>query len=190
VSVPEVLARTGGRAGWAELVRLTSAHRVRRAVADGRIVRIAHGVYALPTLSPSAMAAARARGALCLESAATSWALPTWGTADMITVAVRRGATRPPVEGVRFRWCDLSDEEVADGRTGVLRTVLDCAAVLPFPRALAIADGALRARHCTKPQLLQAAEAMSGPGRARRLRVLRSADGRSENPFESALRAS
>ena len=72
--------------------------------------------------------------------------------------------------------------------TPVLRTVLDCATLLPFPEALAVADGALRLRFINRRELLAGAEATRGPGRARRLRVARHADGRADNPFESCLR--
>jgi very-short-patch-repair endonuclease len=188
VSLAQVLARSGGWAGWPELAPHTTRHRLRQALADGEIVRVARGVYALPSLAPDLLAAARAGGALCLESAAVAWELPTWGPPGPITVALRRGTKRPPVPGVTYRWCGLSDQELADGRTGMRRTVLDCAALLPFPRALAVADGALR-DGWSRAELLQPAEALPGPGRARRLRVLRAADGRAENAFESALRA-
>ncbi len=73
--------------------------------------------------------------------------------------------------------------------TSPLRTVLDCATGLPFCQALAIADSALALEFVGAEELRSAAEATRGPGRPVRLRVARLADGRAQNPFESALRA-
>ena len=188
MSVVEVLARCGGRAGWGELTQHVTSHRIRRALATGEIVRLARDVYALPSLGPAELAAARVRGVLCLESAAAHWGLATWGPPGPTAVAVPRGATPSPWPDVTYRWCELSAEELADGRTALLRTVLDCAALLPLPKALAVADSALRDGHLVRARLVQAAAELHGPGRARRLRVVRAADGRADNPFESALR--
>jgi hypothetical protein len=174
------------------LLRHGTRHQLRTAVDAGEIVRVTRGVYALPTLPARTLAAARAGGALCLEAAALSWELSVLGSIDQVpvTVALRSNARRPPpTPGVTYRWCRLSAGELAEGRTGLLRTIFDCASVLPFPRALAVADGVLRDGHYPRAQLLEAAEALQGPGRARRLGVLRAADGRADNPFESALRA-
>jgi very-short-patch-repair endonuclease len=52
-----------------------------------------------------------------------------------------------------------------------------------------VADGALRDGRVSRRRLLQAADELRGPRRAHRLTVLRAADGRAENPFESAARA-
>lgn len=187
VSPAEVLARAGGRAESAALLDHVSRHQIRRAVDRGEIVRIARGVYALPGLSAGPLAAARVGGALCLEAAAVAWELPVLGTPP-VTVAVRRKERPIAQPGVTYRWCDLSDEEVAERRTGLRRTILDCAAALPFPRALAVADSTLRDGHYPREWLVQTAEELRGPGRTRRLAVLRAADGRAENPFESAVR--
>jgi very-short-patch-repair endonuclease len=73
--------------------------------------------------------------------------------------------------------------------TSDLRTVLDCAVLLPLPDALAVADSALRLKRLTRTALLRAAEESRGPGRVRRVRLAQVADGAAANPFESALRA-
>ncbi|MGW1347110.1 endonuclease domain-containing protein, partial [Kribbella sp. NPDC002412] len=70
-----------------------------------------------------------------------------------------------------------------------LRTVLDCARVLPFGEALAVADAALASRHLHPEELLAAAQAMRGPGCANARTVAASADGRAESFLESMLRA-
>lgn len=70
-----------------------------------------------------------------------------------------------------------------------LRTVLDAATAMPFPEALAVADGALAYGLVRQEELIRAAETTArGAGRLTRLRVARAADGRAANAFESALR--
>jgi len=88
------------------------------------------------------------------------------------------------------RWANLGpDDLVHPGVTAPGRTVMDCAKAMPFDEALAIADSALRHGNVTKQRLVQLAERVAGPGRAKCLRVARHADGRAANPFESVLRA-
>jgi very-short-patch-repair endonuclease len=84
----------------------------------------------------------------------------------------------------------LPDDDVDQGVTTPVRTVLDCASTMPFRDALAIADSAL-SRSFIREQatLIGAAECTRGPGRTRRIRVGRLADWRADNPFESTLRA-
>jgi very-short-patch-repair endonuclease len=72
--------------------------------------------------------------------------------------------------------------------TSPLRTILDCAATLPFVQALAVADSALAFTLVGKAELLAAACGTRGAGRPARLRVAVHADGRAANAFESALR--
>ena len=84
---------------------------------------------------------------------------------------------------------DLRSDEVEDGVTSPLRTVLDCSRRLPFDQALALADSALRSGRLSHPQLLHAAAAAKGPGAARCRRVAACATHLAANPFESAVRA-
>ncbi len=65
--------------------------------------------------------------------------------------------------------------------------MLDCARHLPFDEALAIADSALRWGVVTAEEL--GAFGARGAGAAKVRRVLRCADARAANPFESVLRA-
>jgi very-short-patch-repair endonuclease len=60
---------------------------------------------------------------------------------------------------------------------------------LPFEAGLTIADSALRGRVLDRSQLMVAAANLTGPGCRRARRVAASADGRSESPLESVLRA-
>ena len=63
-----------------------------------------------------------------------------------------------------------------------------CGRRLPFDEALAVADSALRDGFPVA-RLHALAAAARGPGSARLRRVAAHADGRSDNPFESVLRA-
>jgi len=96
-------------------------------------------------------------------------------------------AARERRDGVRLLWTGLADDQVEAGVTTPMRTVLDCARHLPFDEALAIADSALRSGSVT-PEELAAFDAR-GSGAAKVRRVLRHADGRASDPFESVLRA-
>jgi hypothetical protein len=49
------------------------------------------------------------------------------------------------------------DDEIVAGVTGPLRTVVDCARVLPFDSALAVADSALRSGNVRRADLTRAA---------------------------------
>ena len=70
-----------------------------------------------------------------------------------------------------------------------VQTVVDCARSLPFDEALTVADSALREGVVRRQDLLASAAASPRTGRQRALRVVRSADPRADNPFESCLRA-
>jgi hypothetical protein len=81
---------------------------------------------------------------------------------------------------------NLAADDRADGVTTPVRTVIDCAR-LPFDEALPIADSALRSGLVTREELDVVQVRGAGAGSVRR--VLRHADGRAANPFESVLRA-
>jgi len=70
-----------------------------------------------------------------------------------------------------------------------VQTVIDCARWLPFDEALAVADSALRHGSVTREALSAATVGIRGRGSPQVVRVLRAADGRADNPFESTLRA-
>lgn len=187
--VPLLVQRFGGRATWRQLLRHSTQHHVRTAVERGLIVRVTRGVYSGPGMTPERAAAARARGALCLESAAPLHGLPVLRRGGPLRVTVPPGSRPPAQPGVRYRWSPLGAEEIERSLTGELRTILDCAAYLPFAEALAVADAALHLGLFAREQLLREAERLRGPGRPQRLRVLRLADAGAASPLESALRA-
>lgn len=127
-------------------------------------------------------------GALSRLSAATHHG---WGVArrpDRVHVTVPLHAHRTDRAVHHRHYADLTTEELEAAVTSPLRTVLDCARHLPLPEALAVADSALRARAVESVELLEIADRLRGPGSKDARRVLRHADERAANAFESVLR--
>ena len=158
-------------------------------MADGTVVRLGRGVYALPAVDEARAAAARAHGAVSHLSAALVHGWKVKRLPDRPVVTVRRTRSRVHSAGVDLHWSQLTATEIADGVASPVRTVVDCARTLPFDQALAVADSALRSGRVRGAELLAAAEAAQRTGRSAALRVVRAADGRAANPFESVLRA-
>ncbi|MEP9382864.1 DUF559 domain-containing protein [Nocardioides cheoyonin] len=185
----EALARLGGVATHRQILRLTSRRRLRSAVGDGAVRRLAHGRYALPTAAVAVTAAQLVGGVVALRSAAAhyEWGLKTQPPMPEVAIPAGSRLTRVRRDGVRLLWVRLADDEARDGVTTPLRTVVDCARRLPFDEALAIADSALRSGRVTRAELDRVI--VRGAGAARVRRVLIHADGRAANPFESVLRA-
>lgn len=186
-----MLARLGGVADAATLVRHTSRRRLRTAVERGDVVRLGVGRYALPAADLGRQAAARVAGVVSHESAAAAWGweLRHPPGRPVVTVAPNRNIGAGRREGVELRWSRLALHEVRNGVTAPGRTVIDCAKRLPRDEAPTVADSALRHRDVTKALVMRLAEDVKGPHRAKVLWVARHADGRAANPFESVLRA-
>ena len=184
-----VLAWTATRS---ELEAVAPRSVINELVAQGEVVRLRRGCYITPQDDPARLAALRLGGVAAYRSAARHWAWPMKWLPERPSVVVRRGRDLTPAQrdGVDVSWRSLAASEVVDGWvTSPLRTVLDCAARLPFDEALAIADSALRSRLVTPAELRAAAAASPRRGHARVCRVAAAADPRAANPFESVLRA-
>jgi very-short-patch-repair endonuclease len=183
------LTRLGGVAPSREVLRLTGRRRLARAVRRGTVLRLSRGRYALPTASEARRAAGRLHGVVGLRSAAAhhGWPLKTQPEVPEVIVPRHRKVVASRRSGVRVLWINLADDQVADGVTTPFRTVIDCARLLPFDEALAVADSALRSGLVTREEL--DAIDVRGAGAAAVRRVLRHADARAANPFESVLRA-
>lgn len=157
VSVAEILRHKAGPARTAELVAATSKKALATAVRRGEVERLARGIYVLPGSATDRTTAVAYAGVLSYLSAARAWNLPllTAPGKPHVTVPVKR-RPRPGPPAV-LHWAEVSTEERRLGITSLLRTVLDCARVLPFGEALAVADAALASRHLHPEELLAAA---------------------------------
>jgi very-short-patch-repair endonuclease len=185
-----VVKRLGGSAVAADVLALCSRRSLAAAVASGRLVRVARGVYVLPFLHEALATAARLRGVVSHASAVLLTGLDLFAEPRTLHVTVPHGAHRVPLEGVTIhRTRRLDAQDVEGGLTTPLRTVLDCATTMPFAEALAIADSALSLSYVRKERLVAAAQASAGAGRAARIKVAMSADRRAHSIFESVLRA-
>ena len=185
----EALHRHGGTASHSQLLRLTSRRRLRAAVRSRYVVKVSRRRYVLPTAEDAERAAAGLTGVVCLRSAAAhhGWLLKVQPPEPEVAVNPRRHLGADRRRGVRVVWMPVADDDVVAGVTGPLKTVIDCARHLPFDEALAIADSALRAGSVSRAEL--DAVRVRGAGAVAVRNVLRHADGRAANPFESVLRA-
>ncbi|KRF12929.1 DUF559 domain-containing protein [Nocardioides sp. Soil796] len=187
----ELLTEWGGLASSAQLRGALTDRQITAAVEAGAIVRLTRGRFALPTVPAAAAGAARVNGVVSHLSAALHWGWPVKLPPEkpMVTVPRGRNLTLPRRHNLAVHYADLTPGEVRNGVTSPLRTVIDCARVLPFDAALAVADSALRSGRISHDQLIAAAEAAPRSGRPAALKVARFADARAANPFESVLRA-
>jgi very-short-patch-repair endonuclease len=185
--VVDVLGRRGGSATFGDLRALISARDIRRALAEGRIRRVAKGVYATPK-APSALTAARSHGGVVsYVSAAEHWGMQVLVKPSLphVTLAPKQ-VRRRTGQACLLHWAEVPvDGEV----TTPIQTVLDCLRALPLAEGLAIADSALHQQLVDHGDLLAAVGKRRGPHRRRLERLVVLADGRSESVLESALRA-
>jgi very-short-patch-repair endonuclease len=186
------LGRCGGISDTATLIRLTSRTDLENAAMAGLIVKDARGRYALPTAEMGRRTANKLSAVISHTSAAAHWGweMKVVPTRPTVTVPRKRNVPANVRTHVDVFWRTIAAGRIMPGQaTPPLQTVIDCARWLPFDESLAIADSALRHRSVTRDQLLAATASVSGRGSPAVVRVLRAADGRADNPFESALRA-
>lgn len=178
------LARLGGIATASELMLLTSRKRLRRAVSVGRVVHVSRSRYALPSREQAQAIAVAVDGHLRLLSAAEHWGWKVKWPSQWPQIVVATLPAEPVDASVKVDSVPRAD---LDGwATSRVRTVLDCAAELPFDEALAVADSALRSGDVTTEQLEAALPADTDP---QLRRVVAHASPLAANPFESVLRA-
>ena len=178
----------GGVAQRGALLSCTTKSALRRACAAEQVVRVGHGVYALPAANDAKVAAARVRGTVSHLSAALAhgWKVKRPPRRPAVTVARNRLVGDA---GLEVHYADLRPDEVRGRLTSPVRTVIDCARSLPYDEALCVADSALRSRMVSRTELEAAALASPRTGRKKALCVVRAATPKAANPFESALRA-
>lgn len=188
-SVVEVLANQGGWATSAELVRATSRRALAAAVERGDVERLTRGIYGLPGLAPDLMAAIAHDGVLSHTSAASGWRLPLLAAPAKPHITLPTNRNAKPGPPAVLHWASLPTADRLARRTSLLRTVLDCARILPFGESLAVADAALASARITQDELVASALAMSGFGRPNALRVAFAASRLAESFLESMLRS-
>jgi very-short-patch-repair endonuclease len=140
----DVVRRAGGVARLNQILRESSRHSLRRAVISGDLRRVGRGTYALPESKLAYQAAGTTHGLVSHTSAAAHWLLGELQADPIAHVTVRRHGRSHFIRGVKVHHSDVAPADDHGGVTSPLRTVLDCAAILPFADALAIADSALR----------------------------------------------
>jgi very-short-patch-repair endonuclease len=189
--VAETVAFLGGIAGWRELRDVHPARLILSSVDAGAVVRPTKGRYVLPSTATQ-LAMAQSRSAVLSHLSAAvhhGWKVKVVPDAAWVTVPRHRRLRVEQRVGIRPHHADLGAGDVRLGVTTPLRTVVDCARVLPFDEALAVADSALRSRSVTQAALREAASRAAGPGARGVRRVADHATARAANPFESVLRA-
>jgi very-short-patch-repair endonuclease len=184
---PAAVARElGGLATKAQLLVVCTEREVRRAVANGTVLRLARGRYAVPHAKEAVRTAAVLSGTVTHLSAAQYHGWEVAHVPDLPWVAVPRNRKISDADR------ELAQIVYSTARgmvTDPVRTVIDCARRLPFGDGLAVADSALRHRHVHEAGLVSAAEAARGPGADRCRRVAREATPLAANPLESMLRS-
>ena len=187
--VPKVVARNRGNATFAELVEATSRRALAAAVKAGQVERLARGIYGLPGDDSDRRTALAYDGVVSHLSAADAWELPllVLPPKPHITVPTKR-RPRPGPPAV-LHWAPIDPADRLSRLTSMVRTVVDCARILPYGEALAVADAALASGLMRHRQLAAATEAMRGPGRTSARRVAATVTGAADSFLESMLRA-
>ena len=162
------ITRLGGVATWTELIADVGRVGLRRALDSGSIIRVGRGRYVAAATSEHRSRAHSLTGLVSHLSAAVhhGWKVKCVPAEAWVTVPRTRHVRAAP-EGVRIHWADLPADEASAGVTHPLRTVLDCARVLPFDEALALADSALRSGTVSKEDLARLRRRRPGPARHR-----------------------
>ncbi len=159
----EVLRRFGGAARLGQILRYSTQHSLRQAVARQDVRRVTRGVYALVETPRAYRAAVASNGLVSHTSAAAHWLMETLTTDPVAHVTVPKHGRYQSLRGVKVHFNDVDPADDHGGVTSPRRTVLDCATLLPFADALAIADSALRRDLVTADALIAAASGRRGP---------------------------
>ncbi len=192
MDVAAEVERLGGICPRKQLTAVSRGE-LERAVARGEVVKPRRGHYALPGDDEAKAAAHRLSGTVILLSAAAHWGWARKWSPKVPQVAVPRGRKlRSRDDAVEVRWRTIPNVDIVDGWvTTRARTLVDCAILLPFDEALAVADSALRLgwRKEDRQALALHLQTLPAQHRKRVRRVVRAADGGAAGPFESVLRA-
>lgn len=190
MEISDLMPVLGGVATRGMLERLTSRAALAAALANGDLVKVNRGRYAVPGVHDGTQLALTVTGHVCLVSAALAhgWKVKAVPPLPQIAVPKDRRIPADVRSRMEVTWVDLEDGRIEGLATDARTTLEMCGRRLPFDEALAIADSALRDGFAQE-DLRVLAESAKGPGSARLRRVAARADGRAANPFESVLRA-
>lgn len=191
MDVVAALERLGGVGSARQVVALSSRRKLSEAVRAGDVRRCRRGLYTLEKYDAHRRRAFELAAIASHLTAAAHWGWKVMWPADRpwVTVPRNRKVASAVRAEVHLTYADLADQEVQDGVTSPIRTVVDCARKLPFSEALAVADSALRSGMVSREELDLVVGALRGPGTTKARRVARLASAQAANPFESALRA-
>lgn len=190
MEISEVLRRWGGVATRAQLAAATSRAAVEAAVSSGEIVRVSRGRYVAPGLTGDVATAHALTAVLSHESAALQhgWGVLLPPERPHVSVPAYRRTSADRWREVVVHRAEWGPDDLSGMVTSQARTLVDCLRNLPFPRALAVADSALRAGRTPAWMSAIARDARGrGSGQVRRVAAL--ATDLAANPFESGLRA-
>ena len=190
MEVVDALRALGGTARWKDLEGHVSWRELRRAKADGAVVR-AGQAYHLADSGRDVVLARQLRGVRTHVTAAAHWGLalpPLDGRAVDICIppnAARRD--KPADASLRYR--TYAPGDVDGDVTAVLATVIDCLRDEPLQVALCVGDSALNQRLVTKRDLRTRAASLRGPRSALVRQRVELLDAGAANAFESSCRA-
>lgn len=187
VDVESLVLRAGGAVTRAQLLHWLGRAATEHALGSGVLVRRGRGRYVARAVDEHRAAAHGLSGTLVLTSAAVArgWAVASPPRRPQVAVPRHRKVDPARRRGVDLKFWDVPADGLA---TPPEQTVVDCARFLPLLDAVCVADSALRSGEVTSDGLLRAAEAAPRTGRRAALAVVAEADGRADNPFESATR--
>lgn len=179
----------GGVARRSELIAVVGRAEFDRAVAQREIRRTSRGIYTSNFPDQARLIARETGGVLSHLAAARRWSIGLTVPLERWDVSVPRNAVRRSrTDRVRLHYSDLAADDVVDGCTSVLRTVLDCLSGSPPHLALAVLESALSSRLVDHNELQSRIGELRGPGSARSRQILSWYDLRACPPLESALR--
>jgi very-short-patch-repair endonuclease len=176
-------ARTGAIAPSRREVR-----ELRRLVGTGVVVKVSRGLYCLPDVEASVVAARRLSGLVTCVSLAARLDLPLLERPDRTHVAVpgTRGAPRDDVrDGAVLHWDSAVEPDGPRVGVAVARALRHASACLPLREAVALGDAALGRGLVS---LVELDAVRPGTGRLAFDRFARLLDGRSQSLSETFLR--
>lgn len=190
----DVLRAKFGTTTRQEILEYSSARLITASVQSGAIIRLRRGVYGLPDLPEATSVGLQTSGVLSHDDAAQYWKFDLATRPETVHVTVPTNSNAKSRTGVSLHHRLLQRDEIFSPAPGLrytvpLRTVLDCASVMTFRDALAVADSALLSGWIGREDLQAGAKAFSGYGAGNVRRVAKHGNSNAANALESALRA-